>query len=105
MSVATDLNLDRYCTDVRLAREARVDALGRSTPTAIKDEWLRRSAALLREHDERIIEANAHDLAAAPGLRPDRCGDRSAATHAASGSKRSPRRWSRSPNSPTRSAK
>ena len=51
----------------RLAREAGLDASWRRLATNVKDEWLRRSAQLLRENDERIIEANARDLAAAPG--------------------------------------
>ena len=37
-----------------------------NTSTDIKNKWLRRSAQLLRENDDRITEANERDLAAAP---------------------------------------
>ena len=43
MSVATDLNLDDYCADVAARGECASLSLA-VTPTAIKDEWLRRSA-------------------------------------------------------------
>ena len=39
-----------------------------TTSGAVKSEWLRRSAAMLRESIERIEEANEQDLAAAPGF-------------------------------------
>ena len=39
----------------------------RTVSRKTKDEWLRRSAQLLRENEERITEANERDLAAAPG--------------------------------------
>jgi glutamate-5-semialdehyde dehydrogenase len=66
MATATELNLDKYCADVAArAKRASMD-LG-TVPRAVKDKWLRRSAELLRENEERIIEANERDLAAAPG--------------------------------------
>ena len=66
MSVATQLNLDQYCTEVA-SRAKRASARLATTSTAVKNKWLRRSAQLLRDHDDQIIEANARDLAAAPG--------------------------------------
>lgn len=66
MSVATELNLDQYCADVA-SRAKRAAARLATTSTAVKNEWLRRSAQLLRDHDDQIIEANFRDLAAAPG--------------------------------------
>jgi glutamate-5-semialdehyde dehydrogenase len=66
MPVAAKLDLDKYCTDVAL-RAKRAAARLATTSTNVKNEWLRRSASLLREHEERITEANARDLAAAPG--------------------------------------
>ncbi len=66
MSVASEPDLDTYCADVA-ARAKRASMQLANTPTAIKDEWLRRSAKLLRDNEDRIIEANAQDLAAAPG--------------------------------------
>jgi glutamate-5-semialdehyde dehydrogenase len=66
MSIATELNLDTYCADVG-QRAKRASMRLANTPTSIKNNWLRRSAQLLRENEERISEANAQDLAAAPG--------------------------------------
>ena len=92
--------LRRRC---RRARSGRLRAWRRLRPS-VKNDWLRRSAQLLREHDERIIEANARDLAAAPGYGlTDAAIDRLRLT--ASGSRRSPSGWSRSPSCPTRSAR
>ncbi|HEX3601367.1 MAG TPA: glutamate-5-semialdehyde dehydrogenase [Lacipirellulaceae bacterium] len=66
MSIATEINLDKYCADVA-ARAKQASAELAATSTKVKNEWLRRSAQRLRENEERIIEANAKDLAAAPG--------------------------------------
>lgn len=66
MSVATELNLDKYCAEVASSAKSASVRLA-TTSTRVKNAWLLRSAQLLREHDERIIEANARDLAAAPG--------------------------------------
>jgi glutamate-5-semialdehyde dehydrogenase len=65
MAVAAEFDLEKYCTDVA-ARAKRASAELAVTPTKIKNDWLRRSAQLLRDQEERIIEANARDLAAAP---------------------------------------
>ncbi len=66
MAVATEVNLDRYCTDVA-TRAKSASAQLAVTKTATKNAWLRRSAELLRERGRQIEEANALDLAAAPG--------------------------------------
>jgi glutamate-5-semialdehyde dehydrogenase len=66
MSIATEPNLDTYCTAVaQRAKQASMRVA--NTPTEIKNQWLRRSAQLLRENEQRISEANARDLDAAPG--------------------------------------
>src|SRR6476661_4988041 len=66
MATATELNLDKYCADVAARAKRASMSLG-TVPRAAKDKWLRRSAELLRENEDRITEANEHDLAAAPG--------------------------------------
>src|SRR4051794_24668625 len=66
MATATQIDLDQYCSVVaeRAKRaSAELGTISRDT----KDEWLRRSAQLLRENEERIAEANERDVAAAPG--------------------------------------
>ncbi|HEY2760642.1 MAG TPA: glutamate-5-semialdehyde dehydrogenase [Pirellulales bacterium] len=58
--------MDTYCTAVaQRAKQASMRIA--NTPTEIKNKWLRRSAQLLRDNEERIAEANARDLEAAPG--------------------------------------
>jgi len=66
MSVAAELDLDRYCADVA-ARAQRASARVAVTNSGVKDNWLRHAAKMLREHVSRIEQANALDLAAAPG--------------------------------------
>jgi glutamate-5-semialdehyde dehydrogenase len=66
MAVAAELDLDRYCADVA-ARAKRASARLAVTKTDVKNKWLRRSAKLLRERGAQVAEANALDLAAAPG--------------------------------------
>jgi glutamate-5-semialdehyde dehydrogenase len=65
MSIAAELDLDKYCAEVA-SRAKRASVRLATTPTEIKNQWLRRSAQALRDNDDRIIEANARDLAAAP---------------------------------------
>jgi glutamate-5-semialdehyde dehydrogenase len=66
MATVTKLNLDKYCAEVATrAKRASMELATVSRKT--KDEWLKRSAQLLRENEERITEANERDLAAAPG--------------------------------------
>jgi glutamate-5-semialdehyde dehydrogenase len=65
-AVAEKMDLAPYCTDVAV-RARRASAMLSTTSGAVKSEWLRRSAAMLRENVERVQEANSQDLAAAPG--------------------------------------
>src|SRR6476659_8031438 len=66
MATVTELNLDKYCAEVA-ARAKRASMDLAIVSRAVKDKWLRRSAQLLRDNEDRIVEANAQDLAAAPG--------------------------------------
>ena len=66
MSVATELDLDKYCADVA-ARAKRASARLAVTKSDTKNNWLRRSARMLRDRGDLIEQANARDLAAAPG--------------------------------------
>ena len=66
MAVAAELDLDKYCAEVA-ARAKRASARLTITKSSVKDEWLRRSAELLRDRGNQIEEGNARDLAAAPG--------------------------------------
>jgi len=66
MATATEVNLDKYCADVAARAKRASMSLG-TVPRTVKDNWLRRSAELLRENEDRIAEANERDLAAAPG--------------------------------------
>jgi glutamate-5-semialdehyde dehydrogenase len=66
MATATELDLDKYCADVAARAKGASTRLA-TTPRSVKDKWLRRSAQLLRENDERIAEANERDIEAAPG--------------------------------------
>jgi glutamate-5-semialdehyde dehydrogenase len=59
--------LDAYCRDVALRAREASRLLVRVGGTA-KNDWLKRSATLLRERTAEIIAANAKDLAAAPGF-------------------------------------
>src|SRR5688572_18856010 len=65
MSIAAELNLDKYCAEVA-ARAKQAAALLGLVDTEVKNRWLRRSAGLLRENGDEIERANARDLAAAP---------------------------------------
>src|SRR5688500_7551387 len=66
MATATKFDLDRYCADVAL-RAKQASVLLALTATDVKNRWPHRSPELLRENVERIEQANARDLAAAPG--------------------------------------
>ncbi|HVT28349.1 MAG TPA: glutamate-5-semialdehyde dehydrogenase [Lacipirellulaceae bacterium] len=66
MAMVTELNLDKYCAEVAArAKQASIELATVSRQT--KDNWLHRSAKLLREHEGRITEANECDLTEAPG--------------------------------------
>jgi glutamate-5-semialdehyde dehydrogenase len=66
MATAVDIDLAKYCTDVA-SRARRASARMATTSGETKSNWLRRSAALLRENAKRLQAANSQDLAAAPG--------------------------------------
>jgi glutamate-5-semialdehyde dehydrogenase len=66
MAVAAEIDLDRYCAEVA-SRAKRASVRLATTKTSVKDHWLRRSAKLLRDRGSQIEQANALDLAAAPG--------------------------------------
>lgn len=66
MSVAVP-ELAEYC--LQTARAAKVAAAKLAhVAGASKDQWLRDSAAALRNRSQAIIEANQHDIDAAPGF-------------------------------------
>jgi glutamate-5-semialdehyde dehydrogenase len=67
MSVAQSETLKAYCQ--RVAHEARGASyeLGQVLGQQ-KNDWLRKSALLLRERTSELLEANALDVAAAPGF-------------------------------------
>ncbi len=71
MSIAEDRNLEGYCLDVARRAKTASAALGQLTGQ-VKNDWLRCSAALLREETESILQANLADIEAAPsfGLTP-----------------------------------
>jgi glutamate-5-semialdehyde dehydrogenase len=66
MATATKFDLDQYCANVALQAKQASARLA-LTGTEVKNRWLTRSAELLRDNVQRIVQANAQDLAAAPG--------------------------------------
>lgn len=67
MSIAEDLDLEAYCTTVARKAKAASSELAAASG-AMKNAWLRSSAARLREQSATVIAANAKDLEAAPGF-------------------------------------
>ena len=65
MAVATNFDLAKYCADVAV-RARRASQRLATVSGGMKAEWLRRSATLLRDNTDRLAQANAQDLAAAP---------------------------------------
>jgi glutamate-5-semialdehyde dehydrogenase len=66
MAIAENIDLRHYClTTAERARRASVE-LARAGG-AVKNAWLKAAAALLRSEQQALAEANALDLAAAPG--------------------------------------
>jgi glutamate-5-semialdehyde dehydrogenase len=65
MAVAENIDLGKYCTDVA-SRARRASTRLATTSGEVKANWLRRSAAMIRDNVERLEQANAQDLAAAP---------------------------------------
>jgi glutamate-5-semialdehyde dehydrogenase len=66
MATAVEVDLAKYCTEVA-SRAKRAAARMAITSGEVKVNWLRRSAALLRENLKRLQVANERDLDAAPG--------------------------------------
>jgi len=66
MVMAAEFDLDKYCVDVAL-RAKRASIQLATVRTSLKNRWLQRSADLLRASREVIQQANARDVAAAPG--------------------------------------
>ncbi|MBX7166818.1 MAG: glutamate-5-semialdehyde dehydrogenase [Pirellulales bacterium] len=71
MAIAEQSDLRTYCVDLAQRAQAASVDLG-CAQGAQKNEWLRQCAARLRERAEKILDANARDVAAAPeyGLTP-----------------------------------
>lgn len=66
MAIAESNDLREYC--LQTARRARDAAAAMTRITGQqKNDWLRRSADALRQNTEKILQANAKDLEAAPG--------------------------------------
>lgn len=65
MSIAQVHDLQQYCLDVARRAKSASGTLA-LMPGATKNEWLRRSARLMREHAAELLSANAEDVAAAP---------------------------------------
>jgi glutamate-5-semialdehyde dehydrogenase len=59
-------NLTKYCQDVACRAKA-ASAQMATLPSGVKIAWLRQAAALLRQNVAAVQQANAEDLAAAPG--------------------------------------
>jgi glutamate-5-semialdehyde dehydrogenase len=66
MAVVTELDLDKYCAEVA-ARAKQAAARLAVVDTHTKNQWLQRSASLLRQNIHTIKQANVLDLSAAPG--------------------------------------
>jgi glutamate-5-semialdehyde dehydrogenase len=66
MATAEQIDLRKYCLDVAQRARAASDELARAGGQA-KIDWLKRSAALLRERADDVIAANQLDVDAAPG--------------------------------------
>jgi len=67
MSTA-DVQVDLAAYASEVAEAARIASRGLATATGgQKNLWLRRSAELIRQNSEQVLEANGRDVAAAPG--------------------------------------
>jgi glutamate-5-semialdehyde dehydrogenase len=66
MATATEVDLKQYCLQTAQRAKAASAELARVSGAA-KNAWLKASAVELRNQTDAIIEANAKDLAAAPG--------------------------------------
>jgi len=66
MAVAETLDLRRYCQETAQAARLASQQLA-SLSGAKKVAWLKRAAEVLRDSEDQLAEANARDVAAAPG--------------------------------------
>ena len=67
MAIVENQDLRAYCEDV--AKKAKAASAQLAVVTGKqKNDWLRKSAAVLREQTKTILAANAKDVAAAPGF-------------------------------------
>jgi glutamate-5-semialdehyde dehydrogenase len=66
-AVAEKIDLNKYCTGVAVRAQAAAAQLA-TVSGAAKSDWLRCSAALLREQADVLAAENRRDLAAAPGF-------------------------------------
>lgn len=67
MSKPEQTDLQSYCLSVAQAAKTAAGELA-LVSGAQKDQWLKRSARLLRERADQVLAANSQDLAAAPGF-------------------------------------
>ncbi len=67
MTRAADLDLTAQCRQAALRAKVAAGELARVRGEA-KDAWLRASAVVLRQSTPQLLEANAADIAAAPGF-------------------------------------
>ncbi|MEX0676481.1 MAG: glutamate-5-semialdehyde dehydrogenase [Pirellulales bacterium] len=67
MAVAESLDLRKYCLEMAQRARRAAEKLAQ-VKGAHKNAWLRRAAELLRSEHNVLAEANAQDLAAAPGF-------------------------------------
>jgi glutamate-5-semialdehyde dehydrogenase len=66
MATATEFDLAKYCAEVAVRSKKASERLA-TVVGAVKEQWLRRSAELLRQRASQILTANERDIAAAPG--------------------------------------
>lgn len=67
MLLAAEIDLKEYCLQVAQRAKAASSELA-CVSGAVKNAWLKVSALRLREQTDKIVKANARDLAAAPGF-------------------------------------
>jgi glutamate-5-semialdehyde dehydrogenase len=67
MAIASPINLQDYCAQVARRTKAAAAELAQVMGSA-KNAWLRQSARALRSQSETLVNANALDVAAAPGF-------------------------------------
>jgi glutamate-5-semialdehyde dehydrogenase len=65
MSIAEKQDLQEYCREIASRSKSAAAQLA-LLPGAVKNSWLKQSAALLRSHTTELLAANAQDLKSAP---------------------------------------